>query len=82
MEEKILHAKKGMPVLIITVLLYLAAIVALIYGCTIVESKEALGAVFIIAGGIWTLIGWIFWLGLRVLKPQEALVITLFGKYK
>ncbi|MBP5223162.1 MAG: SPFH domain-containing protein, partial [Lachnospiraceae bacterium] len=25
--------------------------------------------------------GWIFWLGLKVLKPQEALVLTLFGKY-
>jgi regulator of protease activity HflC (stomatin/prohibitin superfamily) len=24
---------------------------------------------------------WILWLGLKVLKPQEALVLTLFGKY-
>lgn len=29
----------------------------------------------------WLLIGWIPLLGLKVLKPQEALVLTLFGKY-
>lgn len=25
--------------------------------------------------------GWILWCGLKVLRPQEALVLTLFGKY-
>ena len=30
---------------------------------------------------IWISIGWIPFLGLKVLKPQEALVLTLFGKY-
>jgi len=34
-----------------------------------------------IVGGIWILIGWIPYLGLKILKPQEALVLTLFGKY-
>ena len=29
----------------------------------------------------WLSLGWIVLLGLRVLKPQEALVLTLFGKY-
>ena len=37
-------------------------------------------AVGIIAG-IWVCIGWIPFLGLKVLRPQEALVLTLFGKY-
>lgn len=30
---------------------------------------------------VWFCIGWIFYLGLKVLKPNEALVLTLFGKY-
>ena len=30
---------------------------------------------------VWFCIGWIPLSGLRVLKPQEALVLTLFGKY-
>ena len=32
-------------------------------------------------GLIWLCLGWIPYLGLRILKPQEALVLTLFGKY-
>ena len=30
---------------------------------------------------IWLSIGWVPFLGLKVLKPQEALVLTLFGNY-
>ena len=32
-------------------------------------------------GFIWLSLGWIPFLGLKVLKPQEALVLTLFGNY-
>ena len=78
MNEIILKGKKnGMAVLIITILLYVAATVG--------------SGVFMAAGGYLTILGvicilylcfgWIPLLGLRVLKPQEALVLTLFGKY-
>ena len=30
---------------------------------------------------IWLAVGWLPFLGLKILKPQEALVLTLFGKY-
>ncbi|MBR4759063.1 MAG: SPFH domain-containing protein [Lachnospiraceae bacterium] len=30
---------------------------------------------------LWLSLGWIMLLGLKVLKPNEALVLTLFGKY-
>lgn len=76
MTEKILTNKKnGMAVLILTTLLYLAAIGILILG--IGKNLPVIGVI----AGIWLLIGWIPYLGLRVLKPQEALVLTLFGKY-
>ncbi len=76
MTEKILTNKKnGMAVLILTTLLYLAAIGMLILG--IGKNFPVIGVI----AGIWLLIGWIPYLGLRVLKPQEALVLTLFGKY-
>ncbi|MBR6622938.1 MAG: SPFH domain-containing protein [Ruminococcus sp.] len=75
MTEKILTNKKnGMAVLILTTLLYLAAIGMLILG---IGNLPVIGVI----AGIWLLIGWIPYLGLRVLKPQEALVLTLFGKY-
>lgn len=76
MTEKILTNKKnGMAVLILTTLLYLAAIGVLIIG--IAKDNPVIGIPVL----IWLLIGWIPYLGLRVLKPQEALVLTLFGKY-
>ena len=30
---------------------------------------------------VYLCVGWLFWPGLKVLGPQEALVLTLFGKY-
>ena len=83
MKEKILnHRKNGMAVLLSSVLLYAAAIAGLIVGCVMVEAQVTVGAIILIViCGLWLLLGWIPWLGLRILKPQEALVLTLFGKY-
>lgn len=76
MQEKILNNKKnGMLFLLLFTLLYLAAFAAVIFG-----AIYGPGFVFTLAI-IWICVGWIFFLGLRVLKPQEALVLTLFGKY-
>ena len=80
MKEKILTNKKhGMAVLILTILLILADIAAIVYGA-IISTDEAPSAL-LIGAFIVMLIIWIPLLGLRVLKPQEALVVTLFGKY-
>ena len=84
MTEKILSTKKnGMAVLLLTVLLYLAAIALFVFGIIIGETNgySAVSAVLMIVGGIWMFLGWIPFCGLKVLKPQEALVLTLFGKY-
>ena len=72
MTEKILTNKKnGMLRLCWVSALYVVALVGMVTG------EPALIGV----GIVWMSIGWIFLLGLRVLKPQEALVRTLFGKY-
>lgn len=75
-KEKVLTNKKhGMAVLIITILLYIVAIGCIIYGG--VNEITPL----IIVGLVYCALGWIVLPGLKVLKPQEALVLTLFGKY-
>lgn len=83
MKEKILSKKQnGMPMLILTALLYIAAIPVVIWGGMCMEnSKTALGAALLVIGILWLCIGWVPFLGLKILKPQEALVLTLFGKY-
>ena len=76
MEEKILQQKKnGMTMLILFVLLYIAAIAVIIIG-----AQRDRG-ILIAVGVIYAALGWIPFCGLAVLKPQEAVVLTLFGKY-
>ncbi|MBQ8920999.1 MAG: SPFH domain-containing protein [Oscillospiraceae bacterium] len=86
MNEKILKTKKnGMAVLLLLLLLYGAAIAAIIFGGVGMDgdgdSPKAMHLIPFICGLVWVCIGWIPLLGLKVLKPQEALVLTLFGKY-
>ena len=76
MTEKVLSGKKnGMAVLLFTIIGYLAAIVFLILG-----GSRGIIPLFVL-GLIWICLGWLLLLGLKVLKPKEALVLTLFGKY-
>ena len=87
MQEKILSTKKnGMLVLILSILLYIAAIVGVIVGGIMLDSAVGdanllLATVVFAVSLIYLLVGWLPWLGLKILKPQEALVLTLFGKY-
>lgn len=83
MQEKIINSKKGMPVLISVIFSYVLSIVGMIFGAVIIESNKmaAVGIVLLVISILWFCVGWIFALGLKVLKPQEALVLTLFGKY-
>ncbi len=83
MEEKILTNKKnGMLVLVATVLLLIVAIPVFVAGIILAdEMGNPLGWVLFAIGALALLIGWLPLVGLRILKPQEALVLTLFGKY-
>lgn len=81
MNEKILTTKKnGMVVLLGTILLYILACSGFILSLVTSESDD--GNILTVISFIWLCIGWVPFLGLKVLKPQEALVLTLFGNYK
>ena len=80
MQEKILTNKKnGMLVLLLTLLLLIASLAGVIFGGIMMEETGN-PILFIICLVVFC-IGWLPLCGLRVLKPQEALVVTLFGKY-
>ena len=84
MEEKILTNKKhGMRTLIIGVLIELITLAGVIVGGVLMETarSETLGGVIFVASLLLMCVAWLPLIGLRVLKPQEALVLTLFGKY-
>ncbi|MEG1274637.1 MAG: SPFH domain-containing protein [Ruthenibacterium sp.] len=84
MEEKILKNKKnGLAILCALLLGYLAAIGSIILGGTLCDAGTMpwLAIPLLVLGIVWVSIGWIPFLGLKVIKPQEALVLTLFGDY-
>lgn len=83
-EEKILANKKnGMMALLLTTVLYIAAILGIVFSAIALEGEGSsiLATVVMVISIVWACVGWIPYLGLKVLKPQEALVLTLFGKY-
>ena len=80
MNEKVLSKRKnGMLVMLLTILLYCLAIVGVIFGGMALEKSG--NPVLFIVSMAWICLGWILFLGLKVIGPQEALVLTLFGKY-
>ena len=83
MKEKILENKKnGMSVMLVTILSLVLATALMVFGIINCENENlALGLPLLIPSGLWLCFGWILLLGLKVLKPQEALVLTLFGQY-
>ena len=85
MEEKIIKGhKNGMAMLLLILALYIIAVVGTILGVAMTEAGRMLvfgGVALLVVCIAWLVLGWIFLCGLKVLKPQEALVLTLFGKY-
>ncbi len=83
MTEKILRTKKnGMRVLILLILTFAVALAMTVYGGIRLETEPGILDIVLFAVGLlWICLGWILFLGFKVLRPQEALVLTLFGKY-
>lgn len=83
MEEKIYTSKKnGMLVLLLELVIYTLAVVGIVFSAiTYDNNKETVYIVLLVISIVVASVGWIPLCGLRVLKPQEALVLTLFGKY-
>ena len=84
MTEKILTDKKhGISRLLLFLTLYIASIALMIFSVVLMERTDAAPGAIVLLGLslVLLLIGWIPFVGLKALKPQEALVLTLFGDY-
>ncbi len=80
MKEIVLDNKKcGMAVMLVDIVVLLAAIVGCIFGGILLDGGGS-PILFILSMAVLCL-GWLPLLGLRILHPNEALVLTLFGKY-
>ena len=83
MKEQVLENRKnGFVVMLLLIVLEAAAVVGVVFAGISLEEKVTGGAVaLLVISIVWLSVGWVFFIGLKVLKPQEALVLTLFGKY-
>ncbi len=80
MNEKILTNKR--PAMLVLCLTALACLISIaIFVCGVILMEMFGNPILLIAGIVLMGISWIPFLGLKILNPQEALVLTLFGKY-
>lgn len=83
-EEREAKKSAGMPVLLLNLLAMFGSIGLCVYGGMTAAAGDsvAFGVILIVAGSLWScLVGLIIFGGLRILKPNEALVLTFFGNY-
>lgn len=82
-DEIELKAPNGMGPLILSIVLVLVDIAVIVWAGILLErgTHLVLGVILLVVGILYALVCWIPFLGLKILKPQEALVLTLFGKY-
>lgn len=82
--EKVISGhKNGIAMMFLTIALYILSTVGFVYFAIVLDGEQYTGfsVVMLIVCLLYLCLGWIFFLGLKVLKPGEALVLTLFGKY-
>ncbi len=81
-EELYTGKKNGMTALLAFTILYAAAIALIVFSAIqLDDGGSGVYVALLVLGCIYTALGWFPFLGLKVLKPGEALVLTLFGKY-
>ena len=82
MEEKILQTKKnGMAMLLLTLLGYVVFTALFVYSLILLDTSLFPGILLMALSILYWVAGIFLFCGLKVLKPQEALVLTLFGDY-
>ncbi len=84
LEEFAAKRGNGLLALVLNVIVSLAGLLAFILGLVLLESPGAvaLGATLAVLGGLYAfIVGPILFAGIKVIRPGEAMVLTLFGKY-
>ena len=82
-KEKEITPVNGWLMLFVSIAAYFAAFFFIAGGSSLLAGSGSgvLGVILIVVGALYIAFGWIFWLGLKTVRPNEALVLTLFGKY-
>ncbi len=80
-EKVLLNPTNGILFLVVNTLLILLAIAGFVLALVVSLPTPLMVAVLVVTSLYGFIVGPILYAGLKVLKPNEALVLTLFGKY-
>ncbi len=82
-QEKNLRAPNGLGILLLNIVLMLAAVAGIVYSAVQLDNGAggAMIALLVVCIFYWCLPCWLLFAGVKVLRPNEALVLTLFGQY-
>ena len=85
-EEIEMKAMSGMGCMVMNILAILACTAAFVFGIIWItdggDTAPVLAIVMCVVGAIYGfMIGPVLFIGLKIIKPNEALVLTLFGRY-
>ncbi|MBQ6812420.1 MAG: SPFH domain-containing protein [Agathobacter sp.] len=82
MEKVLTNKKHGLIMMLLIIFMLVLSVVGFVGGIIIEETVGGpLGIIVILASVAFLIFTFICFGGLKVLKPQEALVLTLFGEY-
>jgi regulator of protease activity HflC (stomatin/prohibitin superfamily) len=81
MKEKPLSSLSGIPTLLGTLALMLAGTVAIIFAVVLTKSGLGGGGLMVLAGIVLVTVGIFLSCGLYMVQPNQAAVLSLFGKY-
>ena len=80
-QELILRPAHGIPVLILELVLIAVSLLLMIGGVVLLNWSPVFGVAAIVVGPILLIADCICFAGLKSVRPNEALVLTLFGSY-
>ena len=83
-QEKTLHAPNGLAILLLNIVLMIAAVAGIVFSAMQLSENGSSGgmvALLVVCIFYWCLPCWLLFAGIKVLGPNEALVLTLFGTY-
>ena len=83
-QEKTLHAPNGLAILLLNIVLMISAVAGIVFSAMQLSENGSSGgmvALLVVCIFYWCLPCWLLFAGIKVLGPNEALVLTLFGTY-
>lgn len=83
-QEKVLRTPNGLGILLLNIVLMLAAVAGIVFSAMQLSANGSSGgmvALLVVCIFYWCLPCWLLFAGIKVLGPNEALVLTLFGTY-